>query len=70
MAKQAQINKWKDLATKELRGKPLESIDWHTAEGILVKPMYTAADLEGMEHMNTLPGLEPYVRGPRATCMR
>ena len=67
MAKQADIKKWKDLAVKELRGKPLESLDWNTAEGIPVKPMYTAADLEGMEHLNTLPGLEPYVRGPRAT---
>jgi methylmalonyl-CoA mutase len=67
MAKHAEIKKWKDLAIKELRGKPLESLDWNTAEGIPVKPMYTAADLEGMEHVNTLPGLEPYVRGPRAT---
>ncbi|MGD9228695.1 MAG: methylmalonyl-CoA mutase [Desulfobacterales bacterium] len=67
MAKDAEMKKWKDLAIKELKGKPLESLDWHTAEGIAVKPMYTASDLEGMEHMNTLPGLEPYVRGPRAT---
>ena len=67
MAKDVEMKKWKDLAIKELKGKPLESLDWHTPEGIPVKPMYTAADLEGMEHMNTLPGLEPYVRGPRAT---
>jgi methylmalonyl-CoA mutase len=67
MAKRAEIKKWRDLAIKELRGKPLESLDWNTAEGIPVKPMYTAADIEGMEHVNTLPGLEPYVRGPRAT---
>ena len=67
MAKDAEMKKWKDLAINELRGKPLESLDWNTAEGIPVKPIYTAADLEGMEHMNTLPGLEPYVRGPRAT---
>jgi methylmalonyl-CoA mutase len=67
MAKQAELKKWKGLAVKELRGKPLESLDWNTAEGIPVKPMYTAADLEGIEHINTLPGLEPYVRGPRAT---
>ena len=38
-----------------------------TPEGILVKPLYTAEDLEGMEHVNTLPGLPPYVRGPVAT---
>ncbi|MBW2250692.1 MAG: methylmalonyl-CoA mutase [Deltaproteobacteria bacterium] len=59
--------KWTDLATKQLRGKSLESLDWETPEGIRVKPLYTAEDLEGMEHVNTLPGLEPYVRGPMAT---
>jgi methylmalonyl-CoA mutase len=67
MAKQVELKKWKGLAVKELKGKPLESLDWNTAEGIPVKPIYTAADLEGMEHINTLSGLEPYVRGPRAT---
>jgi methylmalonyl-CoA mutase len=59
--------KWIDLATKELRGKPLESLDWLTPEGIQVNPMYTAEDIEGLEHVNTLPGLAPYVRGPKAT---
>ena len=59
--------KWIDLAAKELRGKPLESLGWLTPEGIPVKPMYTAEDIEGMEHVNTLPGLPPYVRGPKAT---
>jgi methylmalonyl-CoA mutase len=67
MAKQSDIKKWQELAEKELRGKPLESLDWNTPEGIPVKPLYTAADLEEMGHLNTLPGLEPYVRGPRAT---
>src|SRR5665647_2211130 len=38
-----------------------------TPEGILVKPLYTAEDVEGMEHVNILPGLPPYVRGPVAT---
>jgi methylmalonyl-CoA mutase len=67
MAKQSDIKKWKDLATKELRGKPLESLNWKTPEGIFVKPLYTAEDLEKMGHLNSMPGLEPYVRGPRAT---
>ena len=67
MAKQSDIKKWKDLATKELRGKPLESLDWKTPEGIAVKPLYTAEDLKEMEHLNSLPGFGPYVRGPRAT---
>jgi len=38
-----------------------------TPEGIKVKPLYTAEDLEGMESANTLPGMAPYVRGPMAT---
>jgi methylmalonyl-CoA mutase len=67
MAKQTDIKKWKDLATKELRGKPLESLDWKTPEGIAVKPLYTAEDFKEMEHLDSLPGFGPYVRGPRAT---
>ncbi len=59
--------KWIELATRELRGKPLEALDWMTPEGIPVKPLYTAEDIEGMAHVNNLPGLAPYVRGPKAT---
>ena len=67
MSEHPDKQKWIDLATKELRGKPLESLDWLTPDGIPVKPMYTAEDIEGLEHVNTLPGLAPYVRGPKAT---
>ncbi len=67
MSEHPDKKKWTDLAAKQLRGKSLESLDWETPEGIRVKPLYTAEDLEGMEHVNTLPGLEPYVRGPMAT---
>ena len=67
MSKHPDIQKWIDLATKELRGKPLESLDWQTPEGIPVKPIYAAEDLADMEHVNTLPGFAPYVRGPKAT---
>jgi methylmalonyl-CoA mutase len=58
---------WEELAARELRGRPLDSLDWMTLEGIKTKPVYTAADLEGLEHLNTLPGMPPFVRGPRAT---
>jgi len=67
MAKKPGIKEWEDLATKELRGKPLESLKWMTPEGIPVKPLYTAEDLEGLEHLNSLPGFAPYVRGPKAS---
>jgi methylmalonyl-CoA mutase len=57
---------WAKLAAKELRGKPLESLVWHAPEGFDIKPLYTAADLEGLE-TNTLPGFSPFTRGVRAT---
>lgn len=37
---------------------------WRTAEQILVKPVYTASDLEGMEHLDYASGLPPFLRGP------
>ena len=58
---------WDALARKELRGKPLEDLTWLSPEGIPVKPLYTMDDLENLQHLNTMPGLAPFVRGPRAT---
>ncbi|HEX9325384.1 MAG TPA: methylmalonyl-CoA mutase, partial [Reyranella sp.] len=55
------------LAAKELRDKPLSSLDWMTPEGIPVKPLYTAADLENLESIGSLPGFPPFTRGPKAT---
>jgi methylmalonyl-CoA mutase len=67
MAEHPDKQKWVDLATKQLRGKPLENLDWDSPEGIKIKPLYTAEDIEGMPHVNTMPGFTPYVRGPMAT---
>ncbi len=58
---------WQALAEKELRGKPLEALDWDTPEGIKVKPVYGADDLNGVEHLDNLPGFAPYKRGVKAT---
>ena len=58
---------WAILAQQECRDKPLESLTRETAEGIAVKPLYTAEDLEGLEHVGSMPGMVPYVRGPKAT---
>ena len=58
---------WEKLAAKELRDKPVSSLDWVTPEGIVVKPLYTAADLENLETTGTLPGFPPFTRGPKAT---
>ncbi len=61
------LENWEALATKQMRGKTPEDLTWHTAEGIDVKALYTAEDLEALEYTNTLPGMSPYLRGPQAT---
>ncbi len=61
------LKNWEDLASKQLRVRPLESLTRTTPEGINIKPLYTAKDLEHIEFQNNLPGFEPYVRGPMAT---
>ncbi|MBY0430082.1 MAG: methylmalonyl-CoA mutase [Rhodospirillales bacterium] len=57
---------WQAVASKDLKGGPVDRLGWMTPEGIVVKPLYTAADLEGLA-VETLPGLPPFTRGPRAT---
>jgi methylmalonyl-CoA mutase len=59
--------KWREAAARELKGSSVESLNWKTPEGIVVKPIYTASDLEGLDTVNTLAGLAPYLRGPTAT---
>ncbi|MDG2230013.1 MAG: methylmalonyl-CoA mutase [Gammaproteobacteria bacterium] len=60
-------NNWQDKATDELKGESLDALTWKTLEGIDVKPLYTADDLENIAHLDLLPGFAPYIRGPRAT---
>lgn len=63
------IREWENLANKELnkRGIKIEDLSSNTPEGITVKALYTASDLDGLEVTGSFPGLAPYVRGPRAT---
>jgi methylmalonyl-CoA mutase len=58
---------WKTLAEAELKNRTPEDLVWQTPEGIAVKPVYTDADLEGLQHVGSLPGEAPFIRGPRAT---
>ncbi|MBB3526370.1 methylmalonyl-CoA mutase [Rhizobium sp. BK456] len=60
------LSDWAELAQKELRRSP-ETLTWQTPEGIAVKPLYTAEDLDGAGHLGSLPGFAPFTRGPRAT---
>ena len=58
---------WEKKVAEELNGEPIDSLIWETLEGIDVKPLYTADDLEEISHLDSFPGLPPYLRGPRAT---
>jgi methylmalonyl-CoA mutase len=58
---------WEKKVAEELDGASIDSLTWQTLEGIDVKSLYTADDLEEISHLDSFPGLPPYVRGPRAT---
>ncbi len=63
----AQLDSWREAAARSAPGGDLEALNWHTPEGLTVKPLYTAADTAGLPFADTLPGLAPFVRGPQAT---
>ena len=62
MSDKADLDAWKALADKEVKGRDL---DWPTPEGLVVRPLYTAADVEGLDP--GLPGFAPFTRGVRAS---
>ena len=61
------LTEWKALASKELRDRSLDELDWHTLEGLKIKPLYTKEDIDQLDHLDNLPGMEPFTRGPKAT---
>ena len=61
------MDDWRRLAEHELMGADPDSLLWTTPEGMAVKPLYTEADLEKVEHLGSVPGFPPFVRGVRAT---
>jgi len=63
------LDAWRAAASQDLRGADPDELVWHTPEGIDVKPLYTAADVDGLDPatVDSLPGFEPFVRGVRAT---
>ncbi|EEW25131.1 methylmalonyl-CoA mutase [Rhodobacter ferrooxidans] len=61
------LDGWRKLAEKELKGRSPDALTWDTLEGIAVKPLYTAADTASLPHMGSTPGLAPFTRGVRAT---
>ncbi|GAB4564700.1 MAG: methylmalonyl-CoA mutase [Rhizobacter sp.] len=58
---------WQKAAAKSAPGGRLDALNWVTPEGIVVKPLYTAADTKDLPYADTLPGFAPFVRGPQAT---
>jgi methylmalonyl-CoA mutase len=66
-SKGANKDDWRKLAESELRGRPLDDLTWKTLEGLDVAPLYTAEDLEGVDHLGGIPGQAPYTRGVKAT---
>ncbi len=63
----ASIDAWRQAAAKSAPGGKVEALNWHTPEGIEVKPLYTAADTAALPHVDTLPGFAPFLRGPQPT---
>ncbi len=61
------LTDWQAAAARSAPGGDVHALNWRTPEGIVIKPLYTAADVQGLPHADTLPGFEPYVRGPQAT---
>ena len=63
----ATLSAWGQLVEKQSKGLKPEDFTWHTPEGIPLKTLYTAKDIEGLPYTDTLPGMSPYIRGPQAT---
>ena len=58
---------WVQEAKKELKNNKLDNLYSKTPDGIEIKPLYTIEDLKDLEHVFTYPGIDPYIRGPKAT---
>ncbi|MFZ1607765.1 MAG: methylmalonyl-CoA mutase family protein, partial [Rhodoferax sp.] len=65
--KSSNLDAWNKAAAKSAPGGNVDALNWITPDGISVKPLYTAADTADLKYADTLPGFEPYLRGPQAT---
>ena len=58
---------FKDINIKQVSASKVvgpNNADWQTPELIDVKPIYTKEDLQGMEHLDYVSGIPPFLRGP------
>jgi methylmalonyl-CoA mutase len=61
-------NDWRKLVESELKGAPFEKKMFTTThEGITLQPIYCREDTERLKHVNSFPGLAPFVRGATAS---
>ena len=65
--KPSSLADWEKAAVKSAPGGDVNALNWQTPDGITLKPLYTAEDTLGLPYTNTLPGFEPFIRGPQAT---
>ncbi len=63
------VQDWREQADKQLSraGKTVDDLITQTPEGIDLNPLYTADDLAELDFANTMPGFDPFIRGPQAT---
>ena len=65
--KPTSVTDWESLALKERRAETPADMNHTTLEGIELKPLYTAEDLAEIEYHQSMPGMAPFLRGPRAS---
>lgn len=63
----ANMDDWLKAANKSAPNNDAAKLGWNTPDGIHLKALYTANDLQDLPYTNTLPGFEPFIRGPQAT---
>ncbi|GAB1392142.1 methylmalonyl-CoA mutase [Rhodocyclaceae bacterium] len=61
------LDAWNKAAAKSAPDGDVTKLNWVTPEGLTVKPLYTQADVADLPYADTLPGFEPFLRGPQAT---
>ena len=65
--KNSDFREWEEKVCSELKASNHSGLNWQTPEGIELKALYTASDLEKLEWVDSLPGLFPFIRGPKAS---
>ena len=61
------LDDWQKLAKKSAPAGQVDQLGWQTPDGIHIKALYTDADTRDLPFTNSLPGFEPFIRGPQAT---